>query len=65
VGVSSERNMGIIDGIVGLPQKIDVIRPLLAWRHTKGEWFIRYPARSDWFRSVRGDVHGLASLSAV
>jgi hypothetical protein len=47
-GVSSERTMGIIDGIVGLPRRIYVIRPLLAWRRTKGEWFIRYPARSDW-----------------
>jgi hypothetical protein len=30
VGVSSERTMGIIDGIVGLPRRIYAIRPLLA-----------------------------------
>jgi hypothetical protein len=47
VGILSERTIGIIDGIVGLPRRIYAIRPLLAWRRTKGEWFIRYPARSD------------------
>jgi hypothetical protein len=30
VSVSSERTMGIIDGIVGFPRRIYVIRPLLA-----------------------------------
>jgi hypothetical protein len=30
VGVSSGRTMGIIDGIVGFPQRVYVIHPLLA-----------------------------------
>jgi hypothetical protein len=48
VGVLSERTIGIIDGIVGLPRRMYATRPLLVWRRTKGEWFIRYLARSDW-----------------
>lgn len=41
--------MGIIDGIVGCPRRLYVTCPLQARQHAKGEWFIRYPAQSDWF----------------
>ena len=56
VGVSPGRTMGIIDGIVGCPRRLYVIHPLLAWWHMKGEWFIRYPARSDWLSRSEEDV---------